>query len=382
MPKFALFWKMTSTTGLLTFIAVFFSAFVSFCSAADDPGDIILKGMNVGLENDNLIFRLEVDNLDGSYVKATPFIVVSRGNQIIMDRELEQYILLPNRTNMIAVYYSKSFFEPADYTVESGIRYDTKESNTIRNMVSISPSWQIRTEGAKEIISPVSSSKEQAIFGNTYTLDSIALIVALVILIVILAERLRLKSFNTEVNNTSRMENMQKDNIQNKINLQPVPDVADHAAQKPVMQKEANQNEIASPAVNSGFLQSLGNDVIQAINEEKERFNAEIKDLERLHDKGILDSDIFERNKKVVEDKLEQISMESVLNSGRSTKELKENLSEKIRQREEKIINSINMLDKLHSDDILDEDTFQKNKRELSMALDKLKALHRIDNVK
>jgi len=177
------------------------------------------------------------------------------------------------------------------------------------------------------------------------------------------------------------MENIPPDNIQNKVspnvNPQAVPDGS--AAQNPLMQKEASQNknekEISSSPASNRFLRSLGSEVIQAITEEKDRLHAEIKDLERLHDKGILDSDIFERNRKVVEDKLDQISMDSVLNSEQSTKELKDNLSEKLRQREEKIISSINMLDKLHSDDVLDEETFQKNKRELTMALEKLKSL-------
>ena len=64
MPKFVGFWKISSVPVLLTLIAVFLSAFVSFCSAADNPGSMILKGMAVGMDQDNLVFRLEVDNLD------------------------------------------------------------------------------------------------------------------------------------------------------------------------------------------------------------------------------------------------------------------------------------------------------------------------------
>lgn len=356
--------------------------FASLCIADDDTGTIILKDMNAELlpGNEAIELKLEIDNLASTYVTATPKITISKNKEVIIDEALGQYILLPKRANTITVRYAKSFFEEGTYTIESKLKYEKKESNILMKSLTISSDWQIGMENTKEIIKH-SSDPVKKIAHDDKTYYMTLLIILSIISIFSFFRGSRYQGIHpNEVKELLHevIRDSKRDNIAGDSNPAPHKE-KDTVKNEENYNKKEDTDNTGNNENNQKLITELGKDVMQAINEEKKRLEEEINDLERLHKKGILDADIFEKNKKSINDKLDQISIETVVNSKRCTDELKNDITVKLKSREEKIINSITMLDKLYSDNIIDEESYEKNKNELKNALNQLKNIKNIN---
>jgi len=356
--------------------------FASLCIADDDTDTIILKDMNAEplLGNDAIELKLEIDNLANRYVKTTPQITISKNNEVIINEALGQYILLPERANTITVRYTKSFFEEGTYTIESKLKYEKKESNTLMKSLTISSGGQISMENTKEIIKPSFDPVKEIGRDEKTSYMTLLIILSIIIIFSFFRGNRYQRIHPNEVKELLRevIRDSERDDIAEDSNIAPHKE-KNTAKNEENYNKKEDTNNTGNNENNQKLITELGKDVMQAINEEKKRLEEEINDLERLHKKGILDADIFEKNKKAIDDKLDQISIETLVNSKRCTGELKNDITVKLKSREEKIINSINMLDKLYSDNIIDEESYEKNKNELKNALNQLKNIKNIN---
>ncbi len=387
MYKLRDIWKTNIITiRVSVLMAVFFIACLAVLPGADAEANVMLVDMKAEHVSGNIALIIDADNMHNSYVKATPVITVYSQNDVVINKALGQYILLPNRTSRITVHYSRSLFSEGNYTIESKLEYDKTESNILLKTLGVSGN-KLTMGNAKEIVAPAPEQLNAWGEYGEHLPYFIIMLLSVIIISLSLSWFRRVKTNsdgipangdtgtvkeseeNTILDDGS--EEMQQD-MEREIRISET--VSDGVEEEKKDEDAYPDKECAN--VDADSCRVLGKDVIHAICEEKERLKDEIDDLDRLYKKNILDTDIFEKSKKGVEDKLEQVSVESLLTCERCSPELKEDIAGKLKYREGRIVSSIAMLDKLYSDKLIDEDMYEKNKKDLNNALDKIKNIN------
>lgn len=364
------------------FISLYFSNLVL---AEGDIGAIVLKDLKAELSSDDLVLKLYLDNQAANYIQGTPVVEIYKKDQLITNKASSDYILLPNNTNIITIYYSASFFDEGEYTIRSKILYDQKESNTLLKALSLTSDGKISLADAREVIIPSSDPLK-----NDFLESNISVIILILICLIFLLLFIRYHRFpiqnadSVEVNHPKTESEKLYGTVIDSGALSPKepssnPQSYSEEASAQKEEPSVIEGNIAKEGYhkkdNLGMQKIIGRDVIHAVDEEKERLKEEITDLEKLRDKDILDLDIYEKNKKMIEDRLEHLSIDSLVSTGMSTNELGSGLTEKLKHRKDKIIETIDLMEKLYTRNIIDEETFIKNKNELKSSLDKLKYL-------
>ncbi len=335
---------------------------------------IILTGIDAEYDEGSYAFELLADNMEDSYMTVTPIITLYESGNKISSKDLGKYIILPNMTNTIRFSYDESLSTGAKYTISAVLKTDDISSNTLEKEVIIGDDGSI---SIKDTSLSIDRNESNPIVGFFSDQDNLILLL-LILIIIISAPMVK----NTIKKKTSHTGTGEDDNghDESRGKHHDIMDMIKEHEKKIAGTNDDNDVSGMSEELDSASKDikkikrgKKGPEVISAMEEEMGRLRSEIEDLRDLHEKDMLDDDIYHKKRKLIENKITMISRECDLSTKRMEEEKKKQTSTEIDQRRKRLEESIDMLEKLYSDKIIDKESFDKNMKELNNAIDKLR---------